>query len=71
MLPGAHSLVSHCCRYYKSLTRSHQETFQGHLVTFLAEPQAHEKTRAIWVDWMHKVCKWWLFECCMSSVAAP
>ena len=44
-----------CHRYYQSLDRGHQERFQGHLVTFLSEPQTHEKTRSIWVDWMHKV----------------
>lgn len=42
-------------KYYKHMERREQEVFQGHLVTFLSEPQCHEKTRAIWVDWMHKV----------------
>lgn len=45
------------CRYYQSLDKGHQENIQEHLVTFLAEAQCHEKTRSIWVGWMHKVSR--------------
>ncbi|KAK9798125.1 hypothetical protein WJX73_002661 [Symbiochloris irregularis] len=42
-------------KYYQQMERREQEVFQGHLVGFLAMPKCHEKTREIWVGWMHKV----------------